>query len=89
MGYMKAEKVLPTHLLIEVQKYIDGGLVYIPKKSKKVSWGSVSGSRKEIDERNNEIYDMYMNGISMDELADRYYLSIETIRKIVYGRKQL
>lgn len=89
MKYKKGAEVLPAHLLEEVQKYIDGGLVYIPKKSKRVGWGYLTGSRKLLEERNREILELYKNGIPIDEIANIYYLSEETIRKIVYGKKQL
>lgn len=89
MKYKKGAEVLPAHLLEEVQKYIDGGLVYIPKKSKRVGWGYLTGLRKLLEERNREILELYKNGIPIDEIANIYYLSEETIRKIVYGKKQL
>ncbi len=89
MGYKKGSEVLPVHLLKEIQKYIDGALIYIPKKSKKVGWGHLSGSRDSIDKRNNEIYRLYKQGVSLDDLANMFYLSNETIKKIVYSKKQL
>lgn len=78
--------MLPTHLLEELQKYVDGGLIYIPKKGKRMGWGSVSGSKKSIQERNEEIIKLYREGQTVEELADSYFLSVETIRKIVYGK---
>lgn len=89
MRYKKGAEVLPAHLLEEVQKYVDGGLVYIPKKSKRVGWGHLTGSRKLLEERNREILELYKNGIPINEIANIYYLSEETIRKIIYGKKQL
>lgn len=89
MSYKKGVEVLPAHLLEEVQKYIDGGLIYIPKKSKRVGWGNLSGSKKLLDKRNEKIFELYKDGIAIDEIASMYYLSEETIRKIVYGKKQL
>lgn len=88
MAYKNAEKVLPLHLIEEIQKYIDGGLIYIPKTAQKAEWGSVSGTRKSIDKRNQEIYQLYINGTAVYKLAQMFYLSEETIKKIVYGRKK-
>ncbi len=34
MSYMNAEEVLPKSLIGEIQKYIDGQLIYIPEKMK-------------------------------------------------------
>lgn len=89
MSYKKGAEVLPAHLLQEVQKYIDGGLVYIPKRSKKVGWGCLSGIRKSIDKRNDRILRLYTEGYSIEYLAQKYFLSQESIKKIIYGRKQL
>ena len=81
--------VLPAHLLAEVQKYINGELIYVPKKeSKKAEWGQLSGTKTELKKRNECIYKLYLEGISVSELADMYYLSCETIKKIVYGRRK-
>lgn len=33
MSYVNAEGVLPKNLVEEIQKYIDGQLIYIPRKS--------------------------------------------------------
>ncbi|MFA5524947.1 MAG: CD3324 family protein [Tissierellales bacterium] len=89
MSYKKGVEVLPAHLLKEVQKYIDGGLIYIPKKSERVGWGHLNGSKKLLEKRNDKIFELYRNGIPIDEIANKYYLCEETIRKIVYGKKQL
>lgn len=87
MGYKNAAELLPTHLLEELQKYIEGGLIYVPKNSEKVGWGCTSGARESISHRNREIYTDYSKGITVELLANKYYLSTETIKKIVYGKK--
>ncbi|MGM0750634.1 MAG: CD3324 family protein [Bacillota bacterium] len=88
MKYVKAESVLPPSLLVEIQKYIQGETLYIPKpKMKHQKWGSRSGSRKEIDERNVEIKEAFLKGKTIQELSEHYYLSIETIKKIVYRKR--
>ncbi len=48
------------------------------------NWGKKSGSREEITFRNNEILKKYKDGLTMDELAELFCLSSESIRKIVY-----
>ncbi|MTI47327.1 CD3324 family protein [Sporosalibacterium faouarense] len=87
MSYKNAAEILPSHLLEQVQKYIDGGLVYIPKNGKKTGWGCLSGARKSIDIRNSKILNLHSQGYSISELADKFYLSEETIKKIVYNKK--
>ena len=45
MKYLNAAGILPEHLLKELQKYVDGEILYIPKASSKKEWGAVNGSR--------------------------------------------
>lgn len=87
MGYQNAAELLPAHLLEEIQKYVDGGLIYIPKNSDKIGWGCLSGARETIKHRNREIYQDYTDGFNVERLADKYYLSPETIKKIIYGKR--
>lgn len=46
----------------------------------------LSGYRKELAKRNAAIIMEYDNGISVEELAERYFLSVSAIRKIIYQR---
>lgn len=32
MGYIKAVEALPAELVSEIQKYVDGEMLYIPRK---------------------------------------------------------
>jgi len=87
MTYIKATSVLPEDLVKEIQKYIQGETIYIPKPGKSYKqWGTLSGERKRIDERNNSLKDAFKSGVSKEQLAKEYYLSIETIKKIVYTK---
>ncbi len=85
MAYKNARDILPCELIREIQKYIDGDLLYIPTKSDKTEWGIRSGARQKYAERNDEIREQYKNRTSVEELAKRYFLSIDSIKKIVYG----
>jgi len=88
MKYKKADQVLPEDLLKEVRKYIQGEYLYISKADgSKKKWGEKSGSRKELAIRNETIRQAYAAGTSLDQLADTYYLSINTLKKIIYTRK--
>lgn len=84
---MKGSDVLPAHLLEEIQEYVEGSLIYIPKKSGKVGWGHLSGARQAIDKRNKKIRYLFKNGETIESLAKKFHLSEDTIRKIVYGKK--
>ncbi|WP_088042715.1 CD3324 family protein [Bacillus sp. EAC] len=88
MAYVKATAILPEKLIVEIQKYIQGETIYIPKLEKThQKWGSRSGTRKLIDDRNKSIKTSFKNGITIDQLANDYYLSVETIKKIIYTTK--
>ena len=87
MKYINAADVLPDALVEELQKYVQAGYVYIPAiNTQHKSWGELSGYRKELKERNATILSEYRKGVSIEELADRYYLSIYAIRKIIYEK---
>ena len=82
--YVNARHILPQHLIDEIQKYVDGAHVYIPQKSRK-RWGSSNGAREQLEKRNMEIEFLYReHGIGMEELAQRFGLSEDRIRGIVY-----
>ena len=88
MSYRKAIDVLPKELLNQIQNYVDGEYIYIPRKEcNKKHWGDKTESKKEIHQRNLAIYRKYQNGISVRELADMYYLSPKWIQKIVAANK--
>ncbi len=85
MKYINAAEILPEKLLKEIQTYIDGGVLYIPKTSAKKEWGSVSGSREFYQKRNKEMQFLFKNGYSIDALSKRYGLAYGTVKKIIYG----
>lgn len=84
MKYINAAEILPEKLLKELQTYIEGEVLYIPKTSTKKQWGSMSGSCLFYLERNKEIQRLYKEGHSIDVLAKRYGLAYSTIKKIIY-----
>lgn len=85
MRYQNAAEILPERLLRELQTYVDGGLLYVPRASTKKDWGADSGSRAFYRERNQEIKILYREGASIETLAKRYRLAESTIKKIIYG----
>lgn len=85
MKYRNASEIFPDELLAEIQKYSSGELVYIPKKKERSSWGAVSGAKVYYEQRNEEIRRKFRREKKkMEELAEEYSLSVETIRKILY-----
>ena len=86
MKYVNAKDVLPPSLLREVQQYLCGELLYVPKNdTKKAAWGQKSGARSSLLSRNRGIIDAYRSGVSVYELMDVYCLSEASIRKIIYS----
>lgn len=84
MSYINGKDILPVELLTEIQKYIQGDIIYIPREEKtRAAWGQLNGTRTFLDRRNNEIYVLYKNGLSIDELVEKYCLSEDSIRKIL------
>lgn len=84
MQYRNGKEILPEKLLKELQKYIQGELVYIPREeTTRKAWGENNGTRASIRNRNIEIYRLYKQGFSVEELMSSYNLSEDSIRKIV------
>ena len=85
-AYVKAEDILPPELLEEIQKYVQGALVYIPRpRQARMGWGYKNGTRAFLDNRNLAIRQAKSAGRSIDELADEYNLSPDGIKKILYA----
>lgn len=90
MNYLNAKDVLPEELLKEIRKYADGMLLYVPKADgEEKTWGELSGQKLYYRKRNRMILNKFQYGISIQQLAEEYHLSIETIKKIAYSKKNL
>ncbi|AHD07344.1 CD3324 family protein [Paenibacillus larvae] len=84
MSYKNGKDILPPSLLKQLQDYIQGEIIYIPKKeNRRAGWGENNGTRLVIERRNREIYQMYQNGSTVVELIHKYHLSEDSIRKII------
>lgn len=89
MGYKKGSTILPAELIEQIQKYVDGESVYIPRISeKRRKWGENTRSRKALEERNAEIYGKYKNGVRVKQLAEEYNISSQGIYKIIAKYKK-
>jgi len=87
MKYVKAQAVFPESLLEEMQKYIQGELVYIPKlPTSYKKWGANTGAKHIIAKRNEKMVQAFKAGTSIPQLAELYSLAEDTIKKIVYGK---
>ncbi len=89
MSYINAKSVLPPEVIEMIQDYIDGGYLYVPKREdQKKAWGSNTSTRNDLIQRNKSIYAEYVKGMSTAKLAERYFLSIKSIQRIVLKEKR-
>lgn len=85
MSYVNADNVLPQSLIKEIQKYVDGGLLYIPRKdAKSFSWGEKSGAKDKLAKRNQEIVRCYYLGETISQLSEVFFLSEKRVRGIIH-----
>lgn len=86
LAYKNGKDILPIELLEELQQYIQGEIIYIPKKkNERARWGEVNGTRELMKDRNSEIYNLYKKGFKIEDLVNLYHLSEDSIRRIVYN----
>ena len=83
MSYINIYDVLPKEIVEQIQEYVDGVKVYIPNKS----WGSNTDTKQLVSSRNHQIRLEHQNGLTVSELAQKYFLAEKTIQKIVYSRQ--
>ncbi|AKA67911.1 CD3324 family protein [Clostridium scatologenes] len=84
MKYKNAQNILPKEIIKIIQQYVDGSYLYIPRKDEnRKNWGENSGFKNELVERNTQIYNSFNNGSSVKELANKYYLTQNSIRRII------
>lgn len=88
MGYRNAQDIFPEWLLRQIQRYVAGETIYIPAGNEKKAWGETSGYQRYIRERNEKIRTGFAGGLTIEELMDKYALSYDSIKRIVYNRKE-
>lgn len=90
MSYLRGDESLPPELLREVQKYVQGAVLYIPRHAEeRLGWGRRNGAREALDLRDETIRSARARGSSLEELAEEYGLSIDAIRKVLYRRRRV
>lgn len=88
MSYCNASDILPTELIEEIQKYVDGQYLYIPRRQQsRRNWGDNTRTRAEVANRNRQIRREHAEGASCRVLAERYFLAEKTIEAIVRRRE--
>ena len=89
MGYIRAEEILPVEIIKQIQKYVDGTNIYIPRKQEnRRQWGTRTAYRDELQTRNASIYRDYLSGVPISELANNYFLSEKSIQRIIRQGKR-
>ena len=84
MSYIKAEEILPEELIRQIQKYVDGVYIYIPRKpGTRHPWGQKTDYKRELGIRNDRIRNDYAAGESIAALSRRFHLSEKSIRRIL------
>lgn len=84
MRYIKAADVLPEDLILQIQNYLDGETLYIPRKeSSRREWGESTSSKEQVRARNEAIYRQYRAGASINTLSEAYFLAPKSIQKII------
>lgn len=82
MKYVNAADVLPEELLSVIQKYYQGGYLYIPKENH-CEAKPQTDYKLELEMRNRHIYLKRLEGRTNGELGKIYHLSEASIRRIL------
>lgn len=87
MKYINAKNLLPDALVKELQKLYSGAIfMFPPISAAKPIRGSFGLPAEELQQRNRQIVEEFQNGTSMEALAEKYFLSVSAIRKIIYQK---
>lgn len=90
LKYINANNVLPEEMVKIIQEYVDGEFLYIPrKKENQKAWGEESGINDMLRNRNTEIYKKYNESATVEQLTLMYYLSEQSIRRIISEQRKL
>ena len=88
MKYEKAQNILPQGIIQLIQKYTDGGYIYIPRKNEnKKSWGENTETKRYLKVRDKEIFNKYSSGVSVKILSEQYFLTESSIRRIIRNQR--
>lgn len=89
MNYISAKDVLPMEIIRQIQSYVDGQIIYIPKSESKKKGRKVDTlAKRELSIRNTNIYMEYISGLSIKQLSQKYFLVEKSIQRIIRQEKQ-
>lgn len=87
MKYINANDILPEQLLSMIQKYYQGGYLYIPKENNH-RIRRQTDYKIELAKRNQHIYLKHLEGTTNGQLGNIYHLSNASIRRILAKEKE-
>ena len=88
VSYIKAEELLPEELIRQIQQYVDGTYLYIPRKpGSRRAWGQETDYRAELLHRNRCICRDWAAGMTVSQLCRNYHLSETSIRRILRQKR--
>ncbi|MBD5494875.1 MAG: phosphotransferase [Lachnospiraceae bacterium] len=86
MRYVNANNVLPKDIISMIQKYYQGGYLYIPKENN-CETKRQTDYKVELEKRNQHIYLKHLEGRTNGLLGNIYHLSEASIRRIISKEK--
>jgi len=89
MRYVNAQDIFPAQLLELIQQHCDGVYLYIPRKQgEKRPWGEGTHSKELTRARNREMLREHLAGMSAAQLAERYFLTEKSVRRILRAQAE-
>ena len=88
MNYRNAQDIFPENLLKQIQRYVSGETIYIPAKNDKKAWGESSGYRAYLAKRNQSMKKDFAEGLTIEQLSEKYCLSFDSVKHIVYTKQE-
>lgn len=84
MSYQNLISLLPKELVEQIQEYVDGKVIYIPKKQEsKKRWGENTDTKQFLAYRNSQICLDFKKGVSITQLSEKYFLTEKSIQRIL------
>jgi len=84
MGYKNSVDILPPDLIAQIQQYVDGESIYIPRAAhERRKWGENTNTCQVLNSRNSEIYHKYRSGVRVQQLSEEYHISTQGIYKVL------
>ena len=88
MDYQNSANLLPKELIEQIQEYVDGKVIYIPKKQiNKKCWGENTDTKQVLALRNCQICLDNQNGMTIKHLSEKYFLAEKSIQRILRQKK--